>query len=83
MKGESINHLKVTGSWSQEPTAQLPLLGNDSETQFKKDKKQTSNLRAGLEFSESFKSELSLKWCSSIRTVTSGAGFDSFQLLGQ
>lgn len=46
MKGGTINHFKVTGGWSGEPTAQLPLLGDYSETQREK---QTTNLLAGLE----------------------------------
>lgn len=36
MKGGSINHVKVTAGCSLEPAAQLPLLGDYSETQLKK-----------------------------------------------
>lgn len=49
MKEESIHHFKVTGGWSWKPTAQLPLLGDYTETQLEK---QTTHLLAGLEFSE-------------------------------
>lgn len=40
MKGESINHFKVTAGWPLGPTTQLLLLRGYSETQFKKQQQQ-------------------------------------------